>query len=121
MVKKFGLNQHIFMSSFQLKEHLHKTSTFLSDFCTGKASPCTNQEEFSKFRTISGRCNNLESNLWGSTDIPVRRILSPCKRDFFNTRSTLLTSEDFPSSTSDSELQSSSQQTGKLIHTERYK
>jgi hypothetical protein len=32
----------------------------------------------------------FQSNLWGTPNIPMRRILSPCKRQFFNTRSTLL-------------------------------
>ena len=69
---------------------MRQSGVYLSDLCTKTNTPCTNDEKYSKFRTITGRCNNVQAPLWGATGIPFRRILSPCKRDFFNTRNTLL-------------------------------
>ena len=38
---------------------MRATGTFLSDLCTATAVVCTTAEKTGKFRTISGRCNNL--------------------------------------------------------------
>jgi hypothetical protein len=48
---------------FQLRVFMRQTGGFLSDLCKATATPCTNQEKFSKFRTISGRCNNVQVNV----------------------------------------------------------
>ncbi len=62
----------------------------LSDSCAGLVTPCSSQEISNKFRSISGRCNNIQNPLWGTPNIPFRRILSYCGREMFNTRNTLL-------------------------------
>ena len=74
----------------QLKSYMRQTGNFLSDLCEDTAAECTASEKFSKFRTVDGQCNNIRFRKWGATNIPFRRILSACKRDFLNTRSTLL-------------------------------
>jgi hypothetical protein len=33
---------------------------FLSDLCKATTTPCSQAEQFSKFRTVSGRCNNVQ-------------------------------------------------------------
>ena len=74
----------------QLKSYMRQTGNFLSDLCEDTAAECSASEKFSKFRTVDGQCNNIRFRKWGATNIPFRRILSACKRDFLNTRSTLL-------------------------------
>ena len=43
---------------------MRQTGGFLSDICKTTATPCTSQEMFSKFRTINGRCNNVQVIMW---------------------------------------------------------
>ncbi len=62
----------------------------ISDSCADPIVPCSSQEISSKFRSISGRCNNIQNPLWGTPNIPFRRILGYCGREMFNTRNTLL-------------------------------
>ena len=69
---------------------MRQTGNFLSDLCVDTAVECTAAEKFSKFRTVDGQCNNIRFRKWGATNIPFRRMLSACKREFLNTRSTLL-------------------------------
>ncbi len=49
---------------FQLRVFVRQTGGFLSDICKATATTCTSQERFSKFRTINGRCNNVQVIMW---------------------------------------------------------
>ena len=44
----------------QLRIYMRQNDRFLSDLCTSAPSPCSAAEKFSKFRTTSGRCNNVQ-------------------------------------------------------------
>lgn len=72
LAKMYGLNKELIVYGLP---RIDTTNTVIRDICPAFLKPVKCQP--SKYRTLSGMCNNLEYPSWGSTRSAMLRYLPP--------------------------------------------